>query len=140
MLLDYETLFEEDQAERTAATFYSANYIDMEVVGDAVDQLRALCQFTETCTIEEGGPATTVRIILESDDVNTFDSALTTHLDSGVLALATCVKGYKPWGAGARIPGGMKRYVRTKTVIGVGPLTTGAWTTALVTGLQNNTL
>lgn len=137
MIFDYQNMFCEDQAATAVDTHASTNHIDMEVVGNAIDPLRVFCQITTAVTTAASG---TVQFKLQSATVNTFDTNLISHLDSGALSAATLVKGYKPFGAGTRVPGNLQRYVRVVAIIGTGTLTAGKWTAALVTGQQDNTL
>ncbi len=136
MIFDYENLFEEDQTDTTVATHYSVNYINKELTGDALEQVRFLCQVTETFT---SGGAGTAQFLLQSASESTFSSNLVTHLDSGAIALATLVAGYKPFGAGCRVPVGMGVFQRTALVIGTSTMTAGKVTTGYTNSVQSNT-
>lgn len=139
MIFDAQNFLCEDQdgTDIEIASVASTNVIDMEIAGDAVDSLRALLQITTACT--SSGSAT-VQFKLQSDTDSGFATNLKTHLDSGAVAVADLVKGYKPWGAGTRQPGGLQRYVRGYWTVATASLSAGAWTCALTPSQQNNDL
>jgi len=136
MIFDYENMFAEDLANTTVAAHVATNTINMEVAGDAIDELRFLCQITTTYT---SGGAATGQWTLQSDVDSGFATSLVTHLDSGALALATLVAGYRPFNA-VRLPSGMQIHQRVTLTIGTAVMTAGAYTAGYVQAIDTNTL
>jgi len=135
MIFDRQNRFSWEQAETTIAAHASTDYLDTQVTGDAIDQLRFWLQVATTCT--SGGSAT-VQFILESADDSAFSANLTTELDSGAIAVATLVQGYKPFGSNVRLPSGMRRYIRVKYTIAVAVLTAGAFSAGFTGDTQSD--
>jgi len=132
MLIDKQLEYSSDQEETTIAAHASTNIVDHIKKGDAYDELRLLVQVTETVT---SGGAATVQFQYQSATDAAFTSPIT-HLDSGAVALATLVAGYKPFGAGARTPRSKERFTRVYYTIGTAVLTAGKFQACLLRDTQ----
>jgi hypothetical protein len=135
MLIDASLLLADAQSSTVSAA--STSHIDTTVGGGSKYVLYGEANvmpffFVNITTAVTGG--TSVAFSLQTDIVNTFDSALETLYSSGAIAVANLVKGYQ---LAVRIPKGIKRYVRGYVTID-GPITTGAWTMGFALDIDKN--
>lgn len=133
MILDKQLELSDAQAETTVAAHDSDNIIDLSVFGDAKNELYAVIQIPVAVT---SGGAATVQFKLISDSDSGFATAPVTHFDSGAVAKATLVAGYRV--LAMRLPIGVKRFIKTTYTIGTAVLTAGAFDAFLTKEVQTN--
>jgi hypothetical protein len=126
--MDAMFLYSENQAETTVAAHDSTNTYDHGSQALPINQPLWL-EFTITTTVTSGGAATL--------QVKYFNDAVELY-DSGAIALATLVAGYK-----IQIPISsalVDGVTKLEYTIGTAVLTAGAWSAALKTNVAlNNT-
>ena len=120
MIIDKNLLFSDAQAETTVAAHDSTNYIDIAVAGDANKELYLVVSVNTTCT--STGSAT-VQLKMLTDSTTGWSSPVTVF-DSGAIAVASLVAGYKI--CEVRIPKGkLERYTKLTYTIATAALSAG---------------
>lgn len=134
MILDKLTLFSEAQAVTASAA--STDVLDLGPIKGTVRDIGVgypiefMVQVSTTAT---AAGAATVNFQLQTSADN---STYTTIYDSGALALTALVAGKRP--VVAKVPQGVKRYLRVNYSVGTGPLTAGAFTAGLLLDVDAN--
>lgn len=115
--------FSEEQAETTIAAHPSTNVVDLGAGGDALSRpIRFHCHVQTTAT---SAGAATVQVILQTAAVADMTSAVTLY-DSGAVAVATLVAGYKVTGkTGVPVGANCLQFLRVTYTIAVAALTAG---------------
>ena len=88
-----------------------------------------------TANFDSTGDTGTLQVKLQTDSDEAFGSAVNL-VDTGALAQATCVKGYRP--IDIYLPNNVKRYVRFYYTIGTANGTGGTITAGLQLDQQTN--
>lgn len=124
MIIDSRLEFSDGQAVSASAA--STNYIDLSVVGDAINEL-FLVVIVDTAS-DSADDGETVTAKLQSDDNASFSSAKDetaavscAQIDAGTTVLVT------------RIPRGLQRYVRMYYTVGGTALSVNPAVTAFLT-------
>lgn len=135
MYTDYENLCSEDQTLAfNIGSAASTNYIDLQKAGYGKGEpIKVFCQMT--ADFDSTGDTGTLQVKLQSDSDSAFGTAVT-HVDTGAVAQATCVAGYKP--IDVYLPNNCGRYVRFYYTIGTANGTGGTITAGLVIDQQTN--
>lgn len=118
MLIDKLAKFSGDQA--ITATAACTDTMDLLAAGDSIGRETYFIFIVKTA-FTAGGNAT-LTIDLETDDNNSFSSAIALY-SSGAIAVADLVAGYK---IAIRVPKGLERYLRANYTVTTGPMTAGA--------------
>lgn len=107
MIMDAYLLMSDSQnLTAVASATASTSYIDTVAAGD--DYAGAWYVMNVETALTSATTSNTLTFALQSDSTTAFSTA-TTHISSGALGSATMVAGYT---FKARIPTGLKRYVR----------------------------
>ena len=136
MIMDHELLCSEDQTLAfNVGNAASTNYIDLQKAGIGKGEpIKVFCQMT--ADFDSTGDTGTLKVFLQSDSDSGFATNLISHVDTGALAQATCVKGYRP--IDIYLPNNVQRYVRFYYTIGTANGTGGTITAGLVMDQQTN--
>lgn len=127
MLLDLQNLMSDKQALTSTGTkTQSTNILDLGVAGTMPAHYGAtrhiigsgnpvpfVVMVSTTFTTADAG---SLRVYVESDTATNFSTNLITHFDSGVIAVATLVAGYK-FGFPLYLPPKVQRYLRVAYTI-----------------------
>lgn len=132
MYVDDTLVFSEAQAETTVAAHASTNVVDTKLAGEMLAKPLFLDVSVDTTCTSAG--AATVQATLQTSDAEAFGSGNVTLMDSGAVAVATLVKGYKL--LQGRIPAGALRYLRVVYTIGTAELTAGKFNAIATTGVD----
>lgn len=135
MIEDKELLCSEDQTVAIAAgSVASTNYIDLQKAGlGRGEPIKVFCQMTAAFTSD--GSAT-LRVYLQSDSDSGFATNLISHVDTGAVAKATLVAGYRP--IDVYLPLNAQRYVRFYYTVGTATATGGTISAGLLMDQQTN--
>ena len=136
MLLDKDLLCSDDQTLAfNIGNAASTNVIDLAKAGLGRGQpIKVFCQMT--ADFDSAGDGGTVQIKLQSDSAEGFNAAAVDHVDTGALAQATLVKGYRP--IDIYLPNNVKRYIRFYYTVGSANGSGGTITAGLILDQQTN--
>ncbi len=138
MILDKELLCSDNQTLAfNIGNAASTNVIDLAQAGvGRGEPIKVFCQITDD--FDSAGDAGTLQIKFQSDANEGFDSGATTdHVDTGAVAQATLVEGYRP--IDIYLPLNVKRYVRFYYTIASANGLAGTITAGLMLDQQTNT-
>lgn len=135
MILDKDLLCSEDQTLAfNVGNVASSNVIDLAKAGvGRGEPVKVFCQMT--ADFDSTGDTGTLQVKLQTDSNEAFGSAVDL-VDTGALAQATCVKGYRP--IDIYLPNNVKRYVRFYYTVGTANGTGGTITAGLQLDQQTN--
>lgn len=135
MIQDKELLCSDDQTLAfNIGNAASTNVIDLAKAGvGRGEPVKVFCQMT--ANFDSTGDTGTLQVKLQTDSDEAFGSAVDL-VDTGALAQATCVKGYRP--IDIYLPNNVKRYVRFYYTIGTANGTGGTITAGLQLDQQTN--
>lgn len=135
MILDKDLLCSEDQTLAfNVGNVASSNVIDLAKAGvGRGEPIKVFCQMT--ADFDSTGDTGTLQVKLQTDSDEAFGSAVNL-VDTGALAQATCVKGYRP--IDIYLPNNVKRYVRFYYTVGTANGTGGTITAGLLLDQQTN--
>ena len=135
MILDKDLLCSDDQTLAfNIGNAASTNVIDLAKAGvGRGEPVKVFCQMT--ANFDSTGDTGTLQVKLQTDSDEAFGSAVDL-VDTGALAQATCVKGYRP--IDIYLPNNVKRYVRFYYTIGTANGTGGTITAGLQLDQQTN--
>ena len=136
MILDKDLLCSDDQTLAfNIGNAASSNLIDLAKVGyGRGEPIKVFCQMT--ADFDSTGDAGTVQIKLQTDSAEGFNVASVDLVDTGALAQATLVKGYRP--IDIYLPNNVKRYLRFYYSVGSANGTGGTITAGLILDQQTN--
>ena len=136
MILDKDLLCSDDQTLAfNIGNAASSNLIDLAKVGyGRGEPIKVFCQMT--ADFDSTGDAGTVQIKLQTDSAEGFNVAAVDLVDTGALAQATLVKGYRP--IDIYLPNNVKRYLRFYYSVGSANGTGGTITAGLMLDQQTN--
>lgn len=136
MIVDKELLCSEDQTLAfNIGNAASTNYIDLQKAGFGKGEpIKVFCQLT--ADFGSTGNTGTLQVKLQSDSNTGFATNLISHVDTGAVAQATCVKGYRP--IDVYLPLNCQRYVRFYYTIGTANGTGGTISAGLLLDQQTN--
>ncbi len=136
MIQDKDLLCSDDQTLAfNIGNAASANVIDLAKAGvGRGEPIKVFCQITSDFDSTED--AGTLQVKLQSDSDEGMATSLVTHVDTGALAQATCVKGYKP--IDIYLPNNVQRYVRFYYTVGTANGSGGTITAGLQLDQQTN--
>ena len=139
MILDRYNEFSSAEAHTTAAEHASDSTVDLgasDILKFDAEARRIRFHCVVTTTVS--GTSSTVQVKLETDSTDAFSSAATLY-DSGAIAEATLVAGYKVTGEGGLLlPSNCERYLRVTYTIGTAVLTAGAFDAFLSNDADTN--
>ncbi len=135
MILDKDLLCSDDQTLAiNIGSVASTNVIDLAKAGvGRGEPIKVFCQLTTD--FDSTGDTGTLQVKLQTDSNEAFGSAVNL-VDTGALAQATCVKGYRP--IDIYLPNNVKRYVRFYYTVGTANGTGGTITAGLQLDQQTN--
>lgn len=135
MILDKDLLCSDDQTLAfNVGNVASSNVIDLAKAGvGRGEPIKVFCQMT--ADFDSTGDTGTLQVKLQTDSDEAFGSAVNL-VDTGALAQATCVKGYRP--IDIYLPNNVKRYVRFYYTVGTANGTGGTITAGLQLDQQTN--
>ena len=135
MILDKDLLCSDDQTLAfNVGNVASSNVIDLAKAGvGRGEPFKVFCQMT--ADFDSTGDTGTLQVKLQTDSDEAFGSAVNL-VDTGALAQATCVKGYRP--IDIYLPNNVKRYVRFYYTVGTANGTGGTITAGLQLDQQTN--
>ena len=135
MILDKDLLCSDDQTLAfNVGNVASSNVIDLAKAGvGRGEPIKVFCQMT--ADFDSTGDTGTLQVKLQTDSDEAFGSAVNL-VDTGALAQATCVKGYRP--IDIYLPNNVKRYVRFYYTVGTANGTGGTITAGLLLDQQTN--
>ncbi len=135
MIQDKDLLCSDDQTLAfNIGNAASSNLIDLTKVGvGRGEPIKVFCQLT--ADFDSTGDTGTLQVKLQTDSDEAFGSAVNL-VDTGALAQATCVKGYRP--IDIYLPNNVKRYVRFYYTVGTANGTGGTITAGLQLDQQTN--
>ena len=135
MILDKDLLCSDDQTLAfNIGNAASTNLIDLAKAGvGRGEPVKVFCQMT--ADFDSTGDTGTLQVKLQTDSAEGFGSAVNL-VDTGALAQATCVKGYRP--IDIYLPNNVKRYVRFYYTVGTANGTGGTITAGLQLDQQTN--
>lgn len=135
MILDKDLLCSDDQTLAfNVGNVASTNVIDLAKAGvGRGEPIKVFCQMT--ADFDSTGDTGTLQVKLQTDSDEAFGSAVNL-VDTGALAQATCVKGYRP--IDIYLPNNVKRYVRFYYTVGTANGTGGTITAGLQLDQQTN--
>ena len=136
MILDKDLLCSDDQTLAfNIGNAASSNLIDLAKVGyGRGEPIKVFCQMT--ADFDSAGDAGTVQIKLQTDSAEGFNVAAVDLVDTGALAQATLVKGYRP--IDIYLPNNVKRYLRFYYTVGSANGSGGTITAGLILDQQTN--
>ena len=136
MILDKDLLCSDDQTLAfNIGNAASSNLSDLAKVGyGRGEPIKVFCQMT--ADFDSTGDAGTVQIKLQTDSAEGFNVASVDLVDTGALAQATLVKGYRP--IDIYLPNNVKRYLRFYYSVGSANGTGGTITAGLILDQQTN--
>lgn len=136
MIFDNELLCSDDQTLAfNIGNAASSNVIDLAKAGvGRGEPIKVFCQIT--ADFDSTGDTGTLQVKFQSDSDEGMATSLVTHVDTGALAQATCVKGYKP--IDIYLPNDVQRYIRFYYTIGTANGTGGTITAGLIMDQQTN--
>ncbi len=135
MILDKDLLCSDDQTLAfNVGNAASSDLIDLAKVGvGRGEPIKVFCQMT--ADFDSTGDTGTLQVKLQTDSDVAFGTAVDL-VDTGALAQATCVKGYRP--IDIYLPNNVKRYVRFYYTVGTANGTGGKITAGLLLDQQTN--
>lgn len=135
MILDKDLLCSEDQTLAfNIGNAASTNLIDLAKAGvGRGEPVKVFCQMT--ADFDSTGDTGTLQVKLQTDSAEGFETAVDL-VDTGALAQATCVHGYRP--IDIYLPNNVKRYVRFYYTVGTANGTGGTITAGLQLDQQTN--
>lgn len=135
MILDKDLLCSDNQTLAfNIGNAASSNVIDLAKAGvGRGEPIKVFCQMT--ADFDSTGDTGTLQVKLQTDSDEAFGSAVNL-VDTGALAQATCVKGYRP--IDIYLPNNVKRYVRFYYTVGTANGTGGTITAGLQLDQQTN--
>lgn len=135
MIQDKDLLCSDDQTLAfNVGNVASSNVIDLAKAGvGRGEPIKVFCQMT--ADFDSTGDTGTLQVKLQTDSDEAFGSAVNL-VDTGALAQATCVKGYRP--IDIYLPNNVKRYVRFYYTVGTANGTGGTITAGLQLDQQTN--
>lgn len=135
MIQDKELLCSDDQTLAfNIGNAASTNVIDLAAAGvGRGEPVKVFCQMT--ASFDSTGDTGTLQVKLQTDSDEAFGT-VEDLVDTGALAQATCVKGYRP--IDIYLPNNVKRYVRFYYTIGTANGTGGTITAGLQLDQQTN--
>ena len=136
MMLDNDLLCSDDQTLAfNIGNAASTNVIDLTKVGlGRGEPIKVFCQMT--ADFDSSGDTGTLQIKLQTDSAAAFNVASVDLVDTGALAQATVVKGYRP--IDIYLPNNVKRYLRFYYTVGTANGTGGTITAGLILDQQTN--
>lgn len=135
MMLDHQNLCSEDQTLAfNIGTVVSTNVIDLGKAGKGRGvPVEVFAQLT--ADFDSAGDTGTLQVICQTSAAEAMTSPVT-HADTGALAQATCVKGYKP--VSMKLPSNALQYLRFSYVIATANGAGGTITAGICVDEQTN--
>lgn len=135
MILDKDLLCSDDQTLAfNIGTVVSTNVVDLRKAGmGRGTPVEVFAQLTSD--FDSTGDGGTLKVICQTSAAEAMSDPVT-HADTGALAQATCVKGYKP--VSMKLPSNALRYLRFSYVIATANGTGGTITAGLLLDQQTN--
>lgn len=135
MIQDKDLLCSDDQTLAfNIGNAASSNVIDLAKAGvGRGEPIKVFCQLTTD--FDSAGDTGTLQVKLQTDSDDAFGTAVDL-VDTGALAQATCVAGYRP--IDIYLPNNVKRYVRFYYTVGTANGSGGTITAGLQLDQQTN--